>query len=668
VAGLAGVLAMALCLFLASAARGDEFVVTCGNYSNHVFGASTSSSISTQDTCPGGALSLFGNGFNITRGQAAVWQAIAPTGLTIIGAVVPNGDLESSQVNYGSSGAYGGDFYWAGGSSNIYPGEYSASLGPFNSSYFGFLLVCGKSSCPGSPQGEIRVYQITLIVHETSGPALTSTGLWQTSGWIRGSWPMFVWGNSPSGLCSLSASLNGLLIGQTSSPQDVSQWHECASPPVSQPVDTNRFGQGQLPLTVTASDSAGLPASMSKAVYVDNAQPTVALSGPSDAPSTAGTQYVTATAAAGPSGVHGIHCSLDGGPDQWTAGSTTRVPVNGIGDHVVSCFSENNAIDANGNRGTSPTQSFAVKIGVPTVTGISFSKLVDGLRCRRVRERVTVPSRWVTVRWHHHEIRVRTRRRTKVLEVVKCHARTAQRVRIVSVTVRRHGHLVHVRRRERVRVILLPHTDHRAIRLVPHGRATTVSGWLGTYTGTALGGQSVQVSTAPDDGQERFTPAATVTTAADGSWSATLRAGPSRLVEAQYGGDALTEASLSGLAREVVPADVRLLSVTPSRIPWGGTVRLAGRLRGGYLPRGGALVRLRIGLGSSYTTYGVHEHVAGNGLFTTPYTFGAGDPAVRRSFWFQLASLPMGDYPYAPASSGRIFVLVGGHPASRRRR
>ena len=662
-------LALSLCLVFASAARGDEFVVTCGNYSNHVFGASTSSAISTQDTCPGGALSLFGNGFNITRGQGAVWQAIAPPGLTIVGAVVPSNSMTSSQVNAGSNGNYGGDFYWAGGSSNIYPGEYSASLGPFSSSYFGFLLVCGKSSCPGSPQGEIRVYQVTLIVHETTGPTFSAPiGLWQASGWVRGTWPAFAAADSPSGVCSLSISLTGSQVGQSTSPQDPSQWHECTAPWINRPVNTSDYGQGAAPLTLSATDAAGVPAATSKTVSIDNAQPTVALSGPSDAPSTAGTQYVTATATAGPSGVHGIRCSLDRGPDQWTAGSTTRVPVNGIGDHMVSCFSDNNALDANGNRGTSPPQSFAVKIGVPTVTGISFTKLVDQLRCRRVRERVTVPSRWVTVRWHHHQIRVRTRPRTKVLRVVKCHARTAQRVRIVLVTVRRHGHLVRVRRRERVRVILLPHTDHRAIRLVRHGRATTVSGWLGTYTGTALGGQSVQVSTAPDDGQERFTPAATVTTAADGSWTATLPAGPSRLVQAQYGGNALAEASLSGLAREVVPADVRLLSVTPSRIPWGGTVRLTGRLRGGYLPRGGALVRLRIGLGSSYTTYGVHEHVGGNGRFTSSYTFGAGDPAVSRSFWFQLASLPMGDYPYAPAISGRISVLVGGYPASRRRR
>ena len=52
------------------------------------------------------------------------------------------------------------------------------------------------------------------------------------------------------------------------------------------------------------------------------------------------------------------------------------------------------------------------------------------------------------------------------------------------------------------------------------------------------------------------------------------------------------------------------------RVAWGGTVKLTGRLEGGYLPPGGALVRLRIGLGRSFITYGVHEHVGGGGRFT----------------------------------------------------
>ena len=112
----------------------------------------------------------------------------------------------------------------------------------------------------------------------------------------------------------------------------------------------------------------------------------------------------------------------------------------------------------------------------------------------------------------------------------------------------------------------------------------------------------------------------------------------------------------------VVPAKVKLISVSPRRVAWGGTVRITGQLLGGYLPPGGALVRLRIGQGSSYQTYGVQEHVTGNGRFTTTYTFGAGYAGIFKSFWFQIATLPMGDYPYAPAASGRWSVLVGGHP------
>ena len=68
-----------------------------------------------------------------------------------------------------------------------------------------------------------------------------------------------------------------------------------------------------MPLTISGLDAAGVPVNYTKTIRIDNQQPTVALSGPADAPSTAGTQYVTATAAAGPSGVAGISCAVDGG-------------------------------------------------------------------------------------------------------------------------------------------------------------------------------------------------------------------------------------------------------------------------------------------------------------------------------------------------------------------
>ncbi|MGI8428222.1 MAG: hypothetical protein ACR2OB_02725 [Solirubrobacteraceae bacterium] len=651
-------------------AQADESVMVCGAYPNQVFTPSSAYGITARSTCPGGAIALQAYGASYNQGQGAIWQANAPAGLTIVAAGVPSGSLRSDYVNAGSNGSYGGDFYWAGGSSNIASGETGVLLGPFGSSYLGFLLVCGKRTCTNlAGPGDIYVLQMTLAVRETSGPWLSSpNGLWQANGWVRGDWTLAFRGDSPSGLCGLVADLGGQALPGTSSPRDPSTWHQCGAGPVSDTVVTQGYGQGAETLHIGAWDAAGQTVNDTKTVYVDNQQPEVALSGPADAPTTAGTQYVTATATAGPSGVAGLSCSVDGAPGEWYPGASAQVPVNGVGQHIVQCWAANNAVDGSGNHGWSIPQSQSLKIGVPTIGAIGFSRIVDALRCHRVRERIKVTARWVKVRRHHKLVRVHRRAHHKTVRVTRCHARTKREWVTVPVTVRRNGKKVHIKRRKIVRVVLLPRVVNHASHRVAHGHQTTVSGWLGTIDGSALPGQTVSILTSPDNGQGQFSTAAVVSTAANGSWTARLPAGPSRLVEAAYGGGPTTEATNSAQVRLVVPADVKLLRVIPRKVPWGGTVRLVGRLEGGYLPAGGALVRLRIGLGSTFTTYGVHEHVGGDGRFTTSYTFGAGVPSVHRSFWFQVASLPMGDYPYAPASSRRLSVLVGGHPTHRSRR
>ena len=362
-----------------------------------------------------------------------------------------------------------------------------------------------------------------------------------------------------------------------------------------------------------------------------------------------------------PSGIADIVCSVDGGPAQTYSGASAQVPVSGIGPHSVQCYSQDNAVDPSGVRGTSTTASWSLKIGQPTVVGIAFDKLV-GLRCHRARVRVKIPGHWITVRRHGKRVKVKTHARTKVERVERCHPRTVLRRTVVWVRVRRHGHVVKVKRTKLVRVVVPPRIIAKTSRVVEFGRGTTVDGWLGTAAGTAITGHPVRVLTAPDNGGGQFAQAAIVTTAANGTWTAKLLPGPSRIVEAVYDGDPTTEGASSGQVHVVVPAKVKLLRVWPPRVAWGGTVRITGQLVGGYLPAGGALVRLRIGQGRTYQTYGVQEHVTGNGRFTTSYQFGAGDPSAYRSFWFQIATLPMGDYPYAPAASGRRSVLVGGHP------
>jgi hypothetical protein len=172
----------------------------------------------------------------------------------------------------------------------------------------------------------------------------------------------------------------------------------------------------------------------------------------------------------------------------------------------------------------------------------------------------------------------------------------------------------------------------------------------------ALGGQPVWVLTAPDNGRRRFTVARVVITRPNGSWSARLRAGPSRLVEAAYPGNATTESAVSRQVRVVVPAVVRL-HISPRSVPWGGTLRIWGRVLGGYIP--GArqqLLRLRIGVDGIYSTVGI-PGVGRDGRFQTTWTFRPGRGVV--TYWFTVSTLNEADYPYAPSSSSRVYVTVG---------
>lgn len=665
--------AAAQALTLADVARADETVISCGPYSTTgVFAPISKPPVQATGTCPGTGYGGDGSGFYLSpgsgtasQGQNALWQANAPAGLTIVHADVT--DVGSIDVNSGNQGEYGGDFYWSGGTSNITPNETRFASPPMSSSYFGIQLVCGRSRCSPSninPTTYILAQQAALSVRETSGPQLVApTGLWQANGWVRGTWPLFVWGNSPSGLCGIVADFDAQTLPGSTSARNPTTWHECAAPPIQDTVNTPGYAQGANNLHIGGYDAAGETVDYAKLIYVDNQPPSVSLAGLSDAPSTAGTQYVTATAAAGPSGVAGISCSVDGAAAYWYPGASAQVPVSGLGEHHVQCVSESNAVDPHGVHGQSAPGSFAISIRQPTVMVISFSKFVDGLRCHRIRALVRIPAGWVKVHRRHKLVRVHRRRQTKLERVTRCHARIKRERVTVVVKVHRRGKTVLVKRTKVVGVVLAPHVVSKTSLRVLHGHGVTVHGWLGTNALTALGGQPVELLSAPDNGLRQFTPAAVVSTAVNGSWSARLPAGPSRLVIAVYHGGPLTEPNFSSQVRVVIPAKVRLMSVT-RRVAWGGTVRIVGQLEGGYLPSGGALVRLRIGQGSQYFTYGVKEHVGGDGRFTTTYTFGAGDPSVHRSFFFELVSLPTGNYPFAPAASRQLSVLVGGHPVT----
>ena len=537
---------VSLPLWSTTAVAGTYNVYVCGPWSSStqpfVPAASSHASYSIFG-CGGGADALMNvhGGANAPNGANASWTTTAPPGLSIT-HIYTVGD---SGGNVGDGHGWWGEFFWNGGpglagrSAQITDSfsTYGCCQALFNNQTVGWFISCAAATC--TLPADLNVGGVDLTVDELSGPWLAApSGLWQAPGWVRGDVTLGFYGDSPSGVCGLGATINGQIVANSNSPRNQTTWHQCSAPPISQTLHTIDYGQGSMPLTISGLDAAGVPVNYTKTIRIDNQQPTVALTGPADAPSTAGTQYVTATATAGPSGVAGISCAVDGGTASWYPTATAQVPVSGVGQHVVQCFSESNARDGSGTPGVSAMRSFSMSIRVPTISGIAFTAIADRLRCHRVQKRIRVPARTVIVRRHHKRVRVRRPAHTKIVHVTKCHPRTIIKHRIVIVTIHRHGKKVRVRRRKTIHVIVLPHPVLKLKRRVAFGHGTTVSGWLGTYDGVALAGQAVEVLSAPDNGGGSFTPVAWATTASNGGWSAQIPAGPSRLIEADYGGAA----------------------------------------------------------------------------------------------------------------------------------
>jgi hypothetical protein len=638
-------------------AHANETVWSCGvtdtGATNNVWHLKSSFGMNASDQCRSGVgLDINAPGNTVPLGATANWEASSPAGLVIVLVYVPPYDLTATNINDGDSW-YGGGFFWAGGGAQINGSNNTAGFGAsgLSTNHVGFQLVCGANPCSGVlGHADFAVNDIGLQVQETLGPWLSApSGLWQSSGWIRSEWPLQFTGDSPSGICGLGATLSGQLVVLKGFPQNDTTWHQCNAAGlggVSVAVDTSKFPDGQNSLTLHGTDAAGLStldASYTRTLYIDNQAPSIAFSGPTDALATAGTQYITASGAAGPSGVSGVGCSLDNAPSQWYPQSSVSLPVSGVGVHHLTCYAGNNARDALGHVATSNPTTWTLSIREPSVSSVAFSKVVDALRCQSRRESVQIPARWVTGRSHGQPVRVKVPAQTRTIKVVRCHPRI-------------------VRRRIRVdgqwyveRIVVLPHTVRRTSRRVRFGASTTVSGWVGTSQGEALGGQTVQILAADDDGLRRFSPVGVATTASDGSWTTSLPAGPSRILRAEYPGSATVEPSTSPLAHVIVPASLRL-AVKPRATHWGRTIAIAGQLRGGHVPPAGELVVLRIGWAGGSTEVG-HLYTARDGKFRTTYTFLRGNGTVTYHLWAETAS--ESDYPFAVGSSNRISITVG---------
>jgi len=434
--------------------------------------------------------------------------------------------------------------------------------------------------------------------------------------------------------------INGVSVqGPYDPAPNTHSWTQCPSPQtMGQTIDTTQYGNGALSLVLSASDAAS-PANVSSpstTLQVDNTGVALSLTGPWDALSTAGTQYVSATATAGPSGVAAIYCSVDSGSYASYSGASAQIPVSGIGSHQVSCYAQNNAIDTNGRPASSPAETFEMLIRQPTASAISFSRIADALRCHSTTIKVHVKRKPRTITRHGKKVRVPGRTRVVKRRVRRCHARTVRRK--VTVIVKRHG------------------------------KPVKVSGYLELANGTALGGHQVEVLSAPDNGLGQFTPMASVITGPNGTWTAKVPPGPSRLIEAAYGGDATTEPMTSAIVKLIVPARIAM-SISPRVLPWSATSTIRGQLQGGYVPPDGVALRLLVRYpGSRRGSPLLALRTNARGAFRIKWSFYSGRGVATYPLWIATTATES-DYPFAASAGRRISVTFGRPtPAHRHRR
>ena len=620
------------------------------------------STFSLANRCPlGGSFQITPAGY-MSSGTSAQWHTVTPPTIGITGALTPlNQVLVLPSINFEGFQA---SYFWNGGSQTVADegnccGGMDYGLGinrnDLNGSrYFGFYVTCASSGGCNALNGGGQVLDvrgIELTAQDNTPPSVKPLGfgnLWyETSRWVRGVWPITFQATDDSGVCGMRAIVDGQPLQGPTAVIDQASWTQCPTPQtMTQSIDTAVYPDGALSLLLSAADAAS-PANVSsptETMYVDNDPVNLNLTGPADALSTAGTQYVDALASAGPSGVADIQCSVDGAPYVSYGGSGAQIPVQGIGGHSVSCYAQSRAIDANLDPASSALHTWYLSIRQPTISGITFgARLLDALRCHPVRVRVKEPAHWVTIRRHGKRIRVHRRASSRVERSVRCHPR------VVIRKVRVHGHT----RRERI--VLLPHTVQLSKKRVRFDHAATVSGWVGAADGTALGGVPVRIVTATENGLDRWGVATVATTDSDGLWQATVPAGPSRLIAAVYPGSGTTEPATSGQVQLMVPTKVSL-KIRPRRTRWGRTIQISGRVLGSNIPAG-KLLRLRIGTAGIYSTVGIPD-ISRRGRYHTTWTFAPGRGVVH--YWFSVATLPEADYPYAQTSSPRVYVTVHG--------
>lgn len=196
-----------------------------------------------------------------------------------------------------------------------------------------------------------------------------------------------------------------------------------------------------------------------------------------------------------------------------------------------------------------------------------------------------------------------------------------------------------------------------AIRRASYGRHMPVGGRLTGPTGAPLAGHPVEIVETFDTGARPGQHTTTVLTRPDGTFLARLKPGPSRRVEAVFGGTHDLRRATGRRLTLMVPAAVRFHSSAAFAAIGGAPISFSGRISGreARIPESGLSVELQFRIGSGEWAEFRTVRTDRRGRFRYPYSFSDDDSHGIR-FLFRAHVPVQENWPYASSSSRPIAV------------
>ena len=362
----------AVCAYIAPAASAGTYGISASGASFCALGHFISNAAGFGSSCDDAVGETFVDAptGESSGGARELFEIDSPSGaLTITDANPIDGSADLKD-------GYGGGTYWNGGGSTNF-----IDSGPISSLYWGFQIVCNDVNYCAATEtntlpASVVATGVQLTVTENSGPSLSASGLWsQTGEWIwnpvADPWSLNVGASDPSGVCGMSFTASSQTQPSPAQGRNSAGWQQCPNWTWNTTLDTDSYDptSGVLPLTVSATNAAGVVTSASENLNVDNVKPSVSISPSND--SNPGGWAVNHSVGiqvkpnVGPSGLASVTCTDDLNntttavslkADQNTPG-TYDGSVDGNGSHTISCSAANNAVDPQGVHNSGSTSS-----------------------------------------------------------------------------------------------------------------------------------------------------------------------------------------------------------------------------------------------------------------------------------------------------------------------